>query len=70
VLLRSNVDVPGVERKLVSSKRDLAKSRYQYILNRLTLKQNAGTLEQSDIDEVNGWLCAISNKKNIIITRE
>jgi len=53
---RTNVDVLEAERKLLSSRRDLAKSRYQYILNHLMLKQSAGTLDQSDIDEVNGWL--------------
>jgi protease secretion system outer membrane protein len=55
--LRSNVDVLDAEWKLLTSRRDLAKSRYQYILNRLVLKQSAGTLSQSDIEEVNGWLC-------------
>lgn len=55
--LRSNVDVLDAERKLLSVRKDLAKSRYQYILNRLMLKQSTGSLAQRDIDEVNGWLC-------------
>jgi protease secretion system outer membrane protein len=56
--LRSNVDVLEAQRKLLSSRRDLAKSRYQYIVNRLLLKQSSGTLVPGDIEEVNGWLSA------------
>jgi protease secretion system outer membrane protein len=57
--MRSNMDVLNAEYKLLSSRRDLAKSRYQYILNQLVLKQSAGTLAQRDVDEVNGWLTAV-----------
>ena len=53
--LRTNMDVLDAEQKLFSNKRNLAKSRYQYILNRLQLKDSAGTLCESDVDEVNGW---------------
>ncbi len=56
--LRSNVDVLDAQQKLFASRRNLAKSRYQYILNRLMLKQTAGILSATDIDEVNGWLVA------------
>ncbi len=56
--LRSNVDVLDAQQKLFASQRNLAKSRYQYILNRLMLKQVAGTITSSDINEVNGWLAA------------
>ncbi|MFZ4525506.1 MAG: TolC family outer membrane protein [Chlorobium sp.] len=54
--LRSNVDVLDAQQKLYASRRNLAKARYQYILNRLMLKQTAGILSAADIDEVNGWL--------------
>ncbi|NTV16040.1 MAG: TolC family outer membrane protein [Chlorobiaceae bacterium] len=57
--LRSNVDVLEAQRKLLSSRRDLAKSRYQYIINRMMLKQSSGTLVPGDIEEVNGWLGAL-----------
>ena len=53
--LRTNMDVLDAEQKLLTSKRNLAKSRYQYILNRLQLKASVGTLAQSDVDEVNSW---------------
>ena len=56
--LRTNVDVLDAQQKLFSSRKNLAKSRYQYILNRLMLKQASGTLSVGDVDEVNGWLVA------------
>ncbi len=56
--IRSNVDVLDAQQKLFASRRNLAKSRYQYILNRLMLKQVSGTLSVSDIEEVNGWLAS------------
>ena len=60
--LRSNVDVLDAQQKLFSSRRNLAKSRYQYILNRLMLKQAAGTISASDVEEVNGWLAASAKR--------
>lgn len=54
--LRTNVDVLDAQQKLFASRRNLAKSRYQYILNRLMLKQASGTLSAADVAEVNGWL--------------
>ncbi len=57
--LRSNVDVLDAQQKLYGSRRNLAKARYQYILNQLMLKQTAGILSATDIDEVNGCLVGI-----------
>ena len=54
--LRTNIEVLDADEKLLSSRRNLAKSRYQYILNSLQLKDSAGTLSPGDIDEVNDWL--------------
>jgi len=54
--LRSNVDVLDAQQKLFAARRNLAKSRYQYILNRLMLKQTAGSLSEADIEEVNSCL--------------
>ena len=53
--LRTNADVLDAGQKLLASRRNLAKSRYQYIMNRMMLKQSAGTLFAADIDEVNNW---------------
>ena len=53
---RTSVDVLNAERRVFEARRDLAFSRYDYIVNRLDLKQAAGTLSESDIEQVNGWL--------------
>ncbi len=54
--LRSNIDVLDAQQKLFDSKRMLAKSRYQYILNKLMLKHIAGILKAADVVEVSGWM--------------
>ena len=56
---RTNMEVLDAQQKLLSNKRNLAKSRYQYIFNMLHLKDSAGTLSRSDIDDVNGWLSVV-----------
>ncbi|MEW8496956.1 MAG: TolC family outer membrane protein [Candidatus Thiodiazotropha taylori] len=53
---RTIVDVLNVQRNLFSSQRDYLNSRYGYILNGLALKSAAGTLSESDLETVNGWL--------------
>ncbi len=53
---RTSVDVLDSQRVLFGAKRALAKSRYQYILNTLRLKQAAGTLQPVDLELVNEWL--------------
>jgi outer membrane protein len=53
---RTSVDVLNAERRVFEARRDLAFSRYDYIVNRLDLKQAAGTLSESDIELVNSWL--------------
>lgn len=53
---RTSVDVLDAERDLFEAKRDLAASRYDYIINTLTLKQAAGTLSTEDIRLINAWL--------------
>lgn len=53
---RTSVDVLDSQRELFRAKRALSKSRYEYILNTLRLKQSAGTLQPDDLAEVNQWL--------------
>jgi outer membrane protein len=53
---RTIVDVLNVQRNLFSSQRDYLNSRYDYIINGLNLKSAAGTLSESDLQRVNGWL--------------
>jgi outer membrane protein len=53
---RTLVDVLNSQRDMFRAMRDLAQSRYDYILNTLALFQAAGTLAQDDLQRVNGWL--------------
>jgi outer membrane protein len=53
---RTIVDVLNVQRNLFSSQRDYLRSRYDYILNGLSLKSAAGNLGAEDLQRVNGWL--------------
>jgi len=53
---RTSVDVLNAERRVFEARRDLAFSRYDYVINRLTLKQAAGTLSETDIERINSWL--------------
>lgn len=53
---RTAVDVLNALRDLYAAQRDLAESRYNYIVNRLRLKQAAGTLTIDDVRLVNTWL--------------
>jgi len=53
---RTIVDVLLSQRELFRAKRDYARSRYDYILNTLRLKQAAGSLARTDIEAINKWL--------------
>lgn len=54
--LRSNIDVLNAQKKLYDSKRNLSKSRYVFILNRVKLKEAAGVLTNTDVDEISEWM--------------
>ena len=53
---RTSVDVLNAERRVFQALSELAVERYDYIINRLTLKQAAGTLSETDMEQVNSWL--------------
>lgn len=53
---RTTVDVLNVRRNLFSARRDYARSRYNYILDTLRLKQAAGIVTVADLQQVNQWL--------------
>lgn len=53
---RTTVDVLNARRNLFSARRDYARSRYDYILNTLRLKQAAGIVTVEDIVQINSWL--------------
>ena len=53
---RTTVDVLDARRRLYSSQKNLAISKYDYLKNILQLKQDAGTLTISDLEQINNWL--------------
>jgi len=53
---RTTVDVLDARRELFNSQRQYARSRYDYILQKLQLEQSSGGLNIDDINMVNSWL--------------
>ena len=51
--LETILQVLDAERDLYAAKRDSARARYEFILNRLRLKQAVGTLSEADLDAMN-----------------
>lgn len=54
--VRVNLDVLNAQTQLYSTQRDLARARYDVLLNQLRLRQTAGILNPSDVSSVNGLL--------------
>jgi outer membrane protein len=55
---RTAVDVLDARRTLVQAQTNYARSRYDYILNVIRLRQAAGNLDAATIEEINQWLAA------------
>jgi outer membrane protein len=53
---RTAVDVLAARQKLVGAQTAYSRSRYDYMINVLTLKQAAGILDRKALEDVNGWL--------------
>ena len=53
---RAIVDVLDAQRELLRARRDHARSRYDYLLDTLRLKQAAGILHETDLVQINNWL--------------
>jgi outer membrane protein len=53
---QTTVDVLQAQNNLRRIETTYSRSRYNYILNVLLLKQAAGTLSVADVEEVDGWL--------------
>mgnify|MGYP001812627534 FL=1 len=53
---RTIVDVLDAQRELLRARRDHARSRYDYLLDTLRLKQATGILEETDLAQINDWL--------------
>ncbi|WP_025917559.1 TolC family outer membrane protein [Herminiimonas sp. CN] len=54
--VRVNIDILNAQQQLFSTRRDLAKARYDTITNGLKLKAAAGTLTEQDLQQVNALL--------------
>src|SRR5690606_6934221 len=54
--VRINIDVLNAQQQLFSTQRDLAKARYDALLNGLRLKSTAGALGEPDVAQVNALL--------------
>ena len=54
--VRINIDVLNAQQQLYSTKRDLAKARYDTLVNGLRLKSASGTLTEDDLEAVNRLL--------------
>ena len=53
---RNIVEVLDAQKNLFRAQRDFANARYDYIINLLSLKFYAGTLNEGDLLALNGWL--------------
>jgi outer membrane protein len=56
--VRINIDVLNAEQQLFSTRKDLAKARYDTLMNGLKLKAAAGILQESDLEALNRLLTA------------
>ena len=54
--VRINIDVLNAEAQLFSTRRDLAKARYDTIMNGLSLKASTGVLSEDDVVRINTLL--------------
>ena len=54
--VRINIDVLNAQQQVFQTQRDLARARYDTILNGLRLKAAAGTLNEEDVQQVNRLL--------------
>ncbi|MDP5007559.1 MAG: TolC family outer membrane protein, partial [Glaciimonas sp.] len=59
--VRINIDVLNAQQQLFSTRRDLAKARYDTLMNSLKLKAAAGVLKEEDLQLVNVLLAPQTN---------
>jgi outer membrane protein len=57
---RNIVDVLNAQNQLFTAQSNYANTRYDYVMNMLRLKQQAGLLSPKDINDIDGWLEAPS----------
>ena len=49
-------DLLDAQRDWFRARRDYTQARHAYVVNRLRLKQAAGTLSENDVMQINSWL--------------
>lgn len=54
--VRTQVDILNAQQQLFSARRDLAQSKYTYVLSLLRLEAAIGELTEDDVSAVNQWL--------------
>ena len=54
--VRINIDVLNAQQQLYSTRRDLAKARYDTLVAQLRLKAAAGSLSEDDVQAINALL--------------
>lgn len=62
--VRINIDVLNAQQQLFTTRRDLARARYDTLLNSLRLKTTNGSLGETDLATVNAMLAAPEPAKN------
>lgn len=55
---RNSVDVLNALQQVSATRQELVQARYMYAFDRLKLKAAAGSLGESDVIEINGWMTA------------
>ncbi|MEN8258999.1 MAG: TolC family outer membrane protein [Pseudomonadota bacterium] len=55
---RTMVEVLAEQRNLFRAKRDYSRTRYDYLVNSLRLKQAAGNLARDDLERISEWITA------------
>ncbi len=63
--VRINIDVLNAQQQLYSTQRDLARARYDALLNGLRLKSTAGALGEADVAQVNALLVPAASGRRV-----
>lgn len=61
--VRINIDVLNAQQQLYSTQRDLARARYDVLVNGLRLKSTTATLDEQDLQQLSGLLAPVRETK-------
>lgn len=64
---RNITDVLDAQKNLFSAQRDYLNARYDYIINTMQLKQVAGTLSPTDLQDMNQWIVSAKSTDDMSI---